>query len=303
MGMRQLTYEDRPRLTVIVVSRNSAQFLRETLDSIEGQSLNSFECLFIDGASTDETAEILQEYPWISWQSEPDFGYHDALLKGLARARGDYVTQCCVSDGYLATSWFQTAVDALDLSRDCDLVWGYPRYMTEDGVLGRVSYPHLARIRNLDREQLFYHYLATGFHLPEGNYVVRRQTLVSLIRSEPGHPNSDLDFETWLEFEGNFHHNGHMSIRYQGVVNFGRQHEGSITRQALESNRRHSERFKQRRLDFIAMQHRVLGWSWSGLVFRARIAEAKLRHFRARVAERIFSPRQEILQTYPECRS
>ena len=47
----------------------------------------------IDGASTDNTVKIAQSFLRHHWLliSEPDKGIYDAMNKGIANARGDYV--------------------------------------------------------------------------------------------------------------------------------------------------------------------------------------------------------------------
>lgn len=86
--------EARPLVSIIVPSYNQGRFLRETLDSILSQDYRPLEVLVMDGASKDETVEILREYSTrhseLRWWSERDSGVADAVNKGLALARGVY---------------------------------------------------------------------------------------------------------------------------------------------------------------------------------------------------------------------
>lgn len=273
-------------LSVIVVCFNAAGYLRQTLESIQRQSLRNLECLVIDGGSTDGTLEILHEYPWATVHSEADWGYHDAFLKGLDLAQGEFITQCCVSDGYLSPTWFEDAVALLKENSDCDLAWGYPQYMSEEGLLGAVAFSDLWYRKSLDRSAMYFHYLAFGFHLPEINYVVRANVLRKCFRRQPGAPNSDLEFESWLEFENNFHHSGALAIGLRDVVSYGRVHGGSITQTQAEANRRHFNRFQDRRRHHIKIMLQEPLWSKRGLSFRIGLARAWLLGWSSRLWRR-----------------
>ena len=81
-----------PLVSVIVPSFNQGTYIAETLDSIFSQDYSRLEVIVVDGASRDETVDILKRYegrPRFSWISEPDTGVVDAVNKGLARATGD----------------------------------------------------------------------------------------------------------------------------------------------------------------------------------------------------------------------
>lgn len=82
-----------PRISIITVTYNSAALLEQTIASIARQSYPNIEFLVIDGKSSDNTPETLQQYrEVISYStSEPDAGIYDAMNKGLKAASGDYV--------------------------------------------------------------------------------------------------------------------------------------------------------------------------------------------------------------------
>jgi glycosyltransferase involved in cell wall biosynthesis len=51
-----------PRLTIAITTRNRADFIGETLDSIIPQLTEAVELLVLDGASTDATPEVMRQY-------------------------------------------------------------------------------------------------------------------------------------------------------------------------------------------------------------------------------------------------
>ena len=80
------------RITVVTPSYNQAAFLETTIRSVLDQGYPALDYHVIDGGSRDGSVEILQHYaPWLtSWVSERDRGQVDAILKGLARAEGEW---------------------------------------------------------------------------------------------------------------------------------------------------------------------------------------------------------------------
>ena len=80
-------------LSIITVCKNTAEKISKTLDSVGKQNWQDFEHLIIDGASQDNTAEVIEQklYPQLRLYSQVDNGIYDAMNKGAALARGDYL--------------------------------------------------------------------------------------------------------------------------------------------------------------------------------------------------------------------
>lgn len=81
------------KLSIITINRNNASALKKTIESVVSQTYNDFEYIVIDGASTDESVDVIESYAdKISyWVSEPDTGIYNAMNKGIKRANGDYL--------------------------------------------------------------------------------------------------------------------------------------------------------------------------------------------------------------------
>lgn len=79
------------KITVLTPSYNQGRFIKETIESVMNQNYSNIEHIVIDGGSTDETIEVLKQYPHLKWVSEADEGQSDALNKGLAMATGDII--------------------------------------------------------------------------------------------------------------------------------------------------------------------------------------------------------------------
>ncbi|MCS7064319.1 MAG: glycosyltransferase [Methylacidiphilales bacterium] len=80
-----------PFVTLVTPTYNQGRTIRQTIESVLSQSYPHFEYWVIDGASTDDTLQILSDYrsdPRLHVISEPDRGQSDALEKGLKRSHG-----------------------------------------------------------------------------------------------------------------------------------------------------------------------------------------------------------------------
>ncbi len=102
------------KFTVITITYNAATVVGRTLDSILSQSYEDVEHLIIDGASTDDTLKLAEDYKKrsdesmcghkIIIRSEPDEGIYDAMNKGLSQAMGDYVVFMNAGDFFPETN-------------------------------------------------------------------------------------------------------------------------------------------------------------------------------------------------------
>lgn len=91
-------------LTVITAVFNGEKTLRDTIESvIQQKDFDLIEYIIIDGASTDGTINIINEYKENISKviSEPDHGIYNAMNKGLDLATGEYVCFINSDDYYI----------------------------------------------------------------------------------------------------------------------------------------------------------------------------------------------------------
>lgn len=87
--------------SIVTITYNADNVLGKTVDSVFSQTYPHVEHVIIDGASTDDTLKVAQDYMQRSYAasngheirivSEPDNGLYDAMNKGLRQVSGDYV--------------------------------------------------------------------------------------------------------------------------------------------------------------------------------------------------------------------
>tara|TARA_Y100001958_G_C21247743_1_gene579492 strand:+ start:7162 stop:7932 length:771 start_codon:yes stop_codon:yes gene_type:complete len=81
-------------ISIITVSYNSKETIEETIQSVINQSSrNNTEYIIIDGGSNDGTSRILEQYKdhIDITLIEKDKGIYDAMNKGAAISKGDYI--------------------------------------------------------------------------------------------------------------------------------------------------------------------------------------------------------------------
>lgn len=129
--------------SIITVTYNAEAVVRRTLQSVQGQTCRDFEHLIIDGASTDATVSIAQSFGCKVF-SEPDRGLYDAMNKGIARAKGDYLIFLNAGDAFhsadtlqqVATHIYNTRARGLspaDASAGPYIVYGETDLVDADG--------------------------------------------------------------------------------------------------------------------------------------------------------------------------
>ncbi len=88
------------KLSIITINRNNENGLRKTITSVLNQSWSDFEYIIVDGASTDNSVDVIKNdissvseglNSRIQFISEADTGVFNAMNKGIVMAKGDYL--------------------------------------------------------------------------------------------------------------------------------------------------------------------------------------------------------------------
>jgi len=123
-----------PLVSIVTPSLNQGRYLPETIESVLSQDYPNLEYVVMDGGSTDDTVEILQDYSRrdarMRFVSEPDRGQSHALNKALRLANGD-IAGWLNSDDTYRTGAVSLAVEALREHPDWALVYGNAYYINE----------------------------------------------------------------------------------------------------------------------------------------------------------------------------
>ena len=113
-----------PLVSVCVPTYNYARFLRTCIESVLNQTTSNWELIICDDSSTDNTADIAEEYARadsrIHYQKNPErLGMNGNIKRAAERARGKYIKMLC-SDDWLAQECLETFCDLME--KNCEVV-------------------------------------------------------------------------------------------------------------------------------------------------------------------------------------
>lgn len=141
------------KISIVTATWNSGKTVRDTIESVLRQSYQDIEYLIIDGASKDDTLEIVREYEprfngRLRYVSEPDKGIYDAMNKGIAMATGDVVGILNSDDFYTSDNVIEKVASAFEASGDAlDAVYGDIHYVDDADLTKCVRYYSSAGFR------------------------------------------------------------------------------------------------------------------------------------------------------------
>ena len=119
--------DSRPLVSIVTVTFNSGDTLADTINSVLGQTYANFEHIIVDGGSTDDTIELIENSEdnyqgRLKWASSPDDGIYDAMNKGVALATGDIIG-ILNSDDLYADREVLADIAASFVDSDCDFLY------------------------------------------------------------------------------------------------------------------------------------------------------------------------------------
>jgi glycosyltransferase involved in cell wall biosynthesis len=183
-GVRNLVDVERhfdpscPVVTVVIVTYQAANTLRETIQSVLHQGYSNLELVVVDGGSSDGTLQILKDFDRRVdfWISEGDRGVYDAMNKGIRYGTGDWYYFLGADD--TLTEGFGHMIGRL---RDVATIYYGDVWMPARGIRydGKFS-PFKLSVRNICHQSLFYPRLTWRNHRYETKYPVMADYALNL---------------------------------------------------------------------------------------------------------------------------
>lgn len=187
------------KLSILLVVLNNKAFIAQAMDNFLAQSCPDAELLVMDGASSDGTLSIIQDYaaryPSIRYVSEKDAGQSDAMNKGLRIAKGEFVSFLNVDD-YYSEGVLNEVVGLLHADASIDFITGNCNVWDAQGEL-----IYLNRPTPIEK-----HHVLSGYHFPVNPtaYFYRISIHEKIgFYNEKNHYNMDLEFiiQTVLQYK------------------------------------------------------------------------------------------------------
>lgn len=132
------------KISIITATYNSGNTVADTLKSVLAQSYHDYELLVIDGASKDNTLEIVRNMEpqfegKLRYVSEPDKGIYDAMNKGIRMATGEVVGILNSDDFYTSHDVLETVASKMQ-DAEVDAVYGDVHYVDDKDLTKCVRY-------------------------------------------------------------------------------------------------------------------------------------------------------------------
>ena len=126
------------KLSIITVNKNNALGLEQTALSIICQIFTDFEWIVIDGASGDNSINIIKKYEYKMkyWVSEADSGIYSAMNKGILQAAGTYCLFLNSGDWFFAPDSLARAFARINNSEPADIY--YANCLTDEYSLWKM---------------------------------------------------------------------------------------------------------------------------------------------------------------------
>ena len=129
------------KISLITVSYNSEETIRETFDSVRGQKIKGFELEYIhvDALSSDATMNFSQEFDDIITKriSEKDSGIYNAMNKGIKMATGDIIGFLNSDDTFADNEILARIAAAFNNNNNAFVVHCNINYTDDRGIIKR----------------------------------------------------------------------------------------------------------------------------------------------------------------------
>ena len=118
------------KISIITVTLNSQETIRDTLNSILSQNYKNIEHIIIDGGSSDQTINIIKRYPnknkkfYIYKKS----GIYKAINYGIKKCSGDYITILNSDDFYHSNNTINNVVNQINKNKEIKIFSGNVAY-------------------------------------------------------------------------------------------------------------------------------------------------------------------------------
>ena len=118
------------KISVITVTLNSEQTIRDTLNSVFSQTYKNIEHIIIDGGSKDQTLPLLKKYPNNKKKIfiKKNFGIYKSINYGIKKSSGKYVCILNSDDIFQSNNSIKNIVKVINKNKNSKIFLGNVAY-------------------------------------------------------------------------------------------------------------------------------------------------------------------------------
>jgi glycosyltransferase involved in cell wall biosynthesis len=182
-----------PLVTVVIATYNYAKFLPQAVCSVQRQTLENWECVIVDDASSDNTADVvadmIRKEPRIRYiRNSANLGEARTRNVGIAAARGRWIASLDADDWWRADK-LSLQIDAMALNPGS--VIGFSSVTTVSGDKWRAYAPDIGWLCDLDQG------LRMDCQITHSSVIVSREALSRVGVYDTRLPYA-VDWDLWL---------------------------------------------------------------------------------------------------------
>lgn len=215
------------KVSIITATYNSANTVRDTIESVLSQNHTNIEYIIIDGGSKDNTLDIVYEYKGKIAKviSEQDNGIYDAMNKGISFATGDIVGILNSDDLYVDNMVISDIVKAFERKK-VEAIYANLYFVKQDDTD--------LIVRRWKSSQYEYGAFRKGWHPAHPTFFVKNDVYKRLGGFDINF-NVSADFELMLRFLGKNRITNYYLSRPVVKMRMGGESTGSI-KKIIEGN-------------------------------------------------------------------
>ncbi len=127
-------------VSIIIPTYNYAEYLAETLNSVNGQSYHDWECIIFDDGSEDETKEVAAKFvkqdDRFKYFYQKNSGVSAARNNAIKMAKGEFI-QFLDGDDLLQEDKLRSQIEAFEKNKEIDIVYNEVRFF-DDGKMKKL---------------------------------------------------------------------------------------------------------------------------------------------------------------------
>ncbi len=196
-----------PHVSVIVPNYNYSKYLHLRIDSILSQTYQDFELILLDDKSTDDSANVLNEYsknPHVSHiiiNEQNSGGVFYQWEKGISLAKGDYIW-IAEADDYAEPTFLEKCVNVLEPDTELVLCQTGSKLVDSEGNCKEGNWDRFCKsdgkVLTFKSEEYIKKYLRHGNPLYNASGIVFRKSAVGEFPQEVKSYRASGDWLFWL---------------------------------------------------------------------------------------------------------